>query len=110
MTATDTADIVPAIDTKAEGHATASLATGDLSLASAALMRALERHAADIAGETEVSLVSVSFDMTGEAFSGGEIEIKSSVDRQTRSLLFMHAYAAHGSTTLIKATAIFRLS
>lgn len=110
MTVTDTAETLPAIEIRQEGLAAARLASDDISVLSAVLMRALEAHAAAIQPSGAVSVVSVSLDMTGEAFSAGEVELASEIDRQTRSLVFMHAYAKQGGQIIIKATAIFRLS
>ncbi|MGB3626319.1 MAG: acyl-CoA thioesterase domain-containing protein [Henriciella sp.] len=110
MTVTHSAETFPAIEIEQEGLAKAELAANDISVLSAVVMRALQAHATTLAGARAVAVVSVSYDMTGEEVSGGEVALSSEIDRQTRSLLFMHAYAKQGERVIIKATAIFRLS
>lgn len=102
---------LPDLDIQTPGEAAAHLPVeaGEEGL-SALMVRALRIHAASLAGESESRTVSISLDMTGERFQGGEIRLLSHVDRQTRSIIFMSGTAAGAGPTLMKATAIFRLS
>lgn len=88
----------------------ADLASADEGTLSAIALRAMKQFAAESAGDKTASTVSVSLDFTGEAFTGGAVDIDCDIDRQTRTLIFLHAYLRSGDRTLIKATSIFRLS
>lgn len=72
------------------------------------LHKVLQRHAASLVGDQNVALVSSALDVTGDP-SGEAMQLSSFVDRQTRSLLFMHGVAAFGVTPRLRLTAIYRI-
>lgn len=109
MSVTHPASTIPALD-HSEPVTRANAADGHEGVLGALTLNALKAAAAAAAGQLTASTVSVSLDMTGEAFSGGDVEFACTVDRQTRTLIFMHAMVTSGGRCLIKATAIFRLA
>ncbi|GGB78534.1 hypothetical protein [Henriciella pelagia] len=93
-----------------EGKASAELSSGAETALSGLILTAMKQVASDVAGQMSASTVSVSLDFTGEDFRGGAVDVECTVDRQTRTLIFMHAYVSTAGRHLLKATAIFRLS
>lgn len=110
MTAADTTSRLPALDWDDAGTAKADLSAGGEALLSSLLVEAMREHAARLAGEAQATLVSVGLDFTGASFAPGTAEIRTDVDRQTRSLIFTNAELAMAGTLLIKATGIFRIA
>ena len=107
----DTSDTLPDIQIKSPGEAVASLpGPADEAVLSALMVRALQAHADSLAETREAKTVSVSLDMTGKPHDGGEVQIRSEVDRQTRTIIFMGGELLAKGEILLKATAIFRLS
>ena len=110
---TDTAapaSIFPAINYASPGNGTATLPDASDELLAALMVQGLRSLANSIAGDRAAHTVSVSLDMTGAAFLGGEVAIQTEVDRQTRTLAFMNGSLSCGGKVLLKATAIFRLA
>ena len=106
----DTPTVLPELDIKLPGEATADLPAADEAILSALMIRALRAHADSVAGDRQAHSVSVSVDLTGTEFQGGDLRFLSEVDRQTRTLVFMNGTLRSGESVLLKATAIFRLS
>ncbi len=110
MTGTETpAHLVPALEWRGADEARARVPEGSAVLLPSLITESLRIYADEMAGEAQGKLVSVSLDMSGEAFSGGDLSIRLKTDRKTRSLLFVQASLSSEGRLLIKATAIFRL-
>lgn len=106
----DTAITLPELNIREAGHATATLPAAGEAVLSALMIRAMRAHADSLAGEKKAKTVSISLDMTGAAFEGGEATLSSKVDRQTRTIIFMSGILSGAGETILKATAIFRLA
>lgn len=107
----DLTDSLPELQIKAPGNAAAKLPDDvDESVLSALIIRAMQAHADSLAEARRARTVSVSLDMTGKAFAGGEVSLRSKVDRQTRTIIFMGAELCVQGDVIQKATAIFRLT
>ena len=76
---------------------------------SALLIETMRRYADEILGDGGAKLVSVSLDMTGAVFAGGDIEIRCKTDRQTRTLLFIRGELKSADALYLKAASIHRL-
>lgn len=109
MTLSEHTNALPELSIETLGHARFSAGKLDAAALAAMSIRALEQHAAAQSGAADARLVSVSNDVTGKVFSGGEGEIKSHIDRQTRTLLFMGAELSSAAGLNLRSTAIFRL-
>ena len=101
--------LLPALDWQGTDEAHARVPADGAVLLPALITEALRVYADEMAGEATGKLVSVSLDMSGEAFSEGDIGIRLKTDRKTRSLLFVQASLSSGDRLLIRATSIFRL-
>ena len=100
---------LPDLASTGEGRSIFTADRADEAILTALMMRALGREANLLATNGLARLVSVSVDVTGTAFGGGEGEITIRTDRQTRTLLFMGGALASAGGLNLKATAIFRL-
>ncbi|MEQ8557224.1 MAG: hypothetical protein RIB03_02815 [Henriciella sp.] len=111
MTETANAAItLPEIEITAPGEAKARLPKAGEAVLSALMIRAMRAHADSLGGEKTAKTVSISVDVTGADFAGGEVALSSKVDRQTRTIIFMSGTLSADGTTLLKATSIFRLT
>ncbi|MCF6329377.1 MAG: hypothetical protein L3J02_06220 [Henriciella sp.] len=77
---------------------------------SALLVLVVRRHAQSLIDVGTVIPVSVTVDVTGEAQPGETLKFESSVDRKTRTLVFIGGVAMQGGTRLLKATAVYRIA
>ena len=109
MTMTQDETGLPALQGEGDSPATFIGPALDAAALTALTIRALQRHAAFISDSGAARLVSVSSDITGTDFSGGEGKITLKVDRQTRTLLFIGAVLTSTAGLHLRATAIFRL-
>ena len=110
---TDTAapaSMLPSVNFTSPGNGTATLPAASDELLAALMVQGLRSLAESTAGDRAAHTVSVSLDMTGTVFSGGDVSIQSRIDRQTRTLAFMNASLSAGGKVLLKATAIFRFA
>jgi len=101
---------LPEIKITAPGEAKAHLPKAGEAVLSALMIRAMRAHADSLGGEKTAKTVSISVDVTGADFAGGEVALSSKVDRQTRTIIFMSGTLSADGTTLLKATSIFRLT
>ena len=106
----DTAITLPDLDITDAGTATATLPAAGEAVLSALMIRAMRAHADSLAGDRTAKTVSISLDMTGAEFPGGDIALSLRVDRQTRTIIFMSGTLSGAGETVLKATAIFRLA
>lgn len=71
------------------------------------MMQVLESAAAETAS-ADVSLVSITLDATGE-IDGSPVTFDISVDRKTRTLVFLNARALEGDVPVMTGTAVFSI-
>ena len=92
-----------------EDQAVLKVAATDHEVLSALLMQVVRRHATHLAEGAPVTPVSVTIDVTGSVETSDAIAFSSSVDRKTRTLIFIGGEAMQGSAPLLKATAVYRI-
>ena len=97
------------LESGAPDVATAPEGVTDPAVAGSLLSHVLLRHASALAGEASVQLVSLAVDVTG-ALQGGQLDFRSRLDRQTRTLIFINGEASEGGKPRLRATAIYRVS
>ncbi|MEO0815709.1 MAG: acyl-CoA thioesterase domain-containing protein [Pseudomonadota bacterium] len=71
------------------------------------MMQALETAAAETAN-ADVSLVSITLDVTGD-IGTAPVTYNIAVDRKTRTLVFLNARAFDGDTPVMTGTAVFAI-
>ncbi|CAI8320504.1 MAG: hypothetical protein CME93_00080 [Hyphomonadaceae bacterium] len=91
-----------------DGKAELNVIIADPVDVSVVLHKVLQRHAASLVTDQNVELVSSALDVTGGP-SGTPLQLSSFVDRQTRSLLFMHGVATCDAAPRIRLTAIYKI-
>ncbi len=95
-----------------QGDARASLPPGAAShpeQVAACLMRVIRSAAEPSDGQT-VEPVSVTLDTTAKISAGSATQLTAEIDRRTRTMVFAHGNARQGETTVITATAVYRVS
>jgi hypothetical protein len=106
---TDTASGLPPLTFPTENTASFDASGQGPGIQSALLVHALSHHADKLAEQGTADLVSISMDVTGTPLGDGQATIKSDVDRQTRTLLFIGAELSSRTGLHTRATAIFRI-
>lgn len=109
MTKTEQDTGLPQLQQQGEAGSSFNGPALDAAALTALTIRALQHHAASLSENGEARLVSVSCDVTGMDFPGGDGAITIKVDRQTRTLLFIGAELTSKTGLHLRATAIFRL-
>lgn len=82
---------------------------GDPAIVAAVMRAVLDDAVAELGGDAEVSLVSVTLDQLSSNDEGHDVAFETRLDRQTRTLIFMSGMARAGELGLLKATAIYRV-
>lgn len=105
--------IVPVDRLQWSGADAARLEPGDEALspdAAMALLVQVVRSAAGAAADgAEVHPVSVTLDITGSLDAAAALDFSASIDRRTRTIVFLNGSATQGETTVVTATAVFRI-
>ena len=78
--------------------------------AMALLMQVVRSAASAAADGAQVHPVSVTLDMTGPLDAGTVLELSAAIDRRTRTIVFLNGNATQGETTVVTATAVFRIA
>jgi len=82
----------------------------DAEVVGALLMRVIREFAVNAAGEGQsAETVSVTVDITGELNPGAAITFTPAIDRKTRTIIFAGGMAKQNATTVMTATAIYRI-
>ncbi len=103
--------IIPysSLDFEADDRAAIAQPTQSHDVISALLMQVVRRHAKSLVDDADIAPVSVTIDVTGLPAVSGGIEFDSTIDRKTRTLIFISGEAKQGCAPLLKATAIYRI-
>lgn len=97
------------LDFADDARATARDVPADHTVIAGLLQHVITAHAASLTDGVEVTLVSVTIDVTGPVPSGVEATFQSKLDRKTRTLIFIGGEATHAGGPMIKATAVYRI-
>ena len=77
--------------------------------AMALLIQVVRSAASAAADDGEVQPVSVTLDVTGSLDDAAALDFSAAIDRRTRTIVFLNGRATQDGTTVVTATAVFRI-
>lgn len=95
----------------ADNSATILAGTADLEpeIAAALLTRVVRHVAAEAADGNDVRPVTVNINVIGRAGAEGDVRFSATVDRRTRTLVFISGEALAGGEPILAQTAVYRI-